>query len=91
MHHARRLFGHFARGEVFTAAAIGHIRATGVWLIVSFFAAIAGRIILAASGVPQTSQSSDGLWPLLTGIATTIAAYVMAEAQRIASDHAEII
>lgn len=91
MHHARRLFGHFARGEVFTADAIGHIRAAGVWLVVSFFAAIAGRIVLALNGVPQTARNGDGLWPLLTGTATFIAAHVMAEAQHIAAENAEIV
>lgn len=91
MHHARRLFRHFARGEVFTATAIGHIRAAGVWLIVSFFAAIAGRIVLALSGVPQTSQNDAGLWPLITGITTFIAAHVMTEAARIAAENAEIV
>jgi hypothetical protein len=90
-HHARRLFGHFAHGEVFTAEAIAHIRAAGIWLILYTFTGIAGGILIVVSGVTHVIHNGAGYWPLLTGITTVIAAYVMAEASRIAADHAEIV
>jgi hypothetical protein len=94
MYHAGLLFWHFARGEVFVVAAIAHIRAAGLWLIASFFGAIAGPILLVVSGIMHTAThitSSAGLWPLVIGIVTFIAAYVMEEARRIAADNAEIV
>jgi len=91
MHHARRVFGHFARGEVFAAAPIAHMRQAGLWLIGSFFLGIVANILLRASHAVPPSQLQSNAWPLFTGIATTIAAHVMAEAQRIAAEHAEIV
>jgi hypothetical protein len=91
MHHARRLFSHFARGEVFAVAAITHIQAAGLWLIVSFFSPIAGGILLLAGGMAAGQPIGPGLWPLGTGVVTFIAAHVMAEARRIADDNAGII
>jgi len=91
MHHTRRVFGHFARGEVFVLPVIGHVRRASVWLIVSFFANIAGQIMLRATGLMPPGQSHGTAWPLIIGVVTFIAAYVMAEAQRIAADNAEIV
>jgi hypothetical protein len=92
MHHARLLFRHFARGDVFAATAIAHIRAAGLWLIAYPFAGIAGGILVVASGVTHAVHHIvPGLWPLATGVTTFIAAHVMAEAQRIAAENAEIV
>jgi hypothetical protein len=93
LHHARRLFGLFAQGEVFTAGAIAHVRAAGIWLVVSACAAGVAKIGLAiANGDPvQLTQHLVHLDSLAFGIATVIAAHVMAEAQRIADENASIL
>jgi hypothetical protein len=91
MHHTRRVFGHFARGEIFALPVIDHIRRSGIWLIVSFFAGIASQILLKVTHLIPPGQERGTVWPLFIGITTVIAAHVMAEAQRIAADHAEIV
>lgn len=104
LHHTRKLFFCFARGEVFAAKPIAHIRATGLWLTISFFTGIAAIYLLNQCGLKNliypTHLHFPGALPalmiefkgaLFTGIATTIAAYVMEEARRIAADHAEIV
>jgi len=91
MHHTRRVFGHFARGEVFVLPVIRHIRGAGFWLFLSYFAGIAGGILLVASGVTQHVHYDSGLWPLGIGVVTFIAAHVMEEARRIADDNAGIV
>jgi len=91
MHHTRRVFGHFARGEVFILPVIGHVRQAGLWLVISFFANIAGQTALRLTGLIPREQAHGSAWPLIIGVVTFIAAYVMAEAQRIAADHAEIV
>ena len=91
MHHTRRVFEHFARGEIFALPVIGHIRRAGLWLIVSFFANIAGQIALRAANLVPREQAHGTAWPLVIGVVTCIAAYVMEEGRRIAADHAEII
>jgi len=91
MHHTRRVFGHFAKGEIFVPPVIGHIRQAGVWLIVSFFGNIAGQTALRASALMPPGQAHGTAWPLVIGIITFIAAYVMAEATRIAAENAEIV
>jgi hypothetical protein len=77
--HGRRLFAGFARGEVFTEATIAHFKALGFWLIVS---AILGLFV---------QMFVLKLLPFLYGAMTYVVAYVMAEARRIAADHAEIV
>lgn len=91
MHHTRRVFSHFAKGEIFVLPVIGHVRSAGLWLIVSFFSNIAGPIALRATGLMPPGQSQGTSWPLVIGVVTYIAAYVMAEAQRIAAENAEIV
>ena len=103
LHHMRKLFFCFARGEVFAAQPIAQIRWAGLWMTASFFLGIAGVFLLAASGQMQGIMSvvrfpyavpalalrfDDGIF---TGIPLIIAAYVMTEARRIAADHAEIV
>jgi len=90
MHHTRRVFGHFAKGEIFVLPVIRHIRQAGLWLIVSFFAPIIGKLALNALKLSH-GQSHGTSWPLVIGVVTVIAAYVMEEARRIAADHAEIV
>ena len=91
LHHARRVFGHFAKGEIFVLPVIVHIRQAGLWLFISFFANIASHVALAAAKLIPNGQTHGSTWPLLIGVTTTIAAYVMEEARRIAADNAEIV
>jgi hypothetical protein len=91
MHHTRRVFGHFAKGEVFVLPVIGHIRHAGLWLILSFFANIGSQTMLRATGLMPPGLAEGSTWPLVIGVVTFIAAYVMEEARRIAADHAEIV
>ena len=90
MHHTRRVFGHFAKCEIFVLPVIGHIRSAGLWLIISFFAPIVGKTALNALKLSH-GQSDNSAWPLVIGIVTFIAAYVMEEARRIAAENAEIV
>jgi hypothetical protein len=32
LYHARRLFAHFTKGELFASAAIAHLRRAGLWI-----------------------------------------------------------
>jgi len=91
MHHTRRVFGHFAKGEIFVLPVIGHIQQAGLWLIASFFADIAGQTMLRATGLMPRGPAQGSIWPLIIGMVTFIAAYVMEEARRIAADNAEIV
>ena len=91
LHHTRKLFGCFARGEVFAVKPIAHIRGAGLWLTTSFFTDSAGIMLLHYCGVATPVSPIGFLVALFTGIATTIAAYVMEEARRIAADNAEIV
>ncbi|HTM77821.1 MAG TPA: hypothetical protein VL133_09360 [Devosia sp.] len=90
MHHARRIFGHFARGEIFVLPVIVNIRQAGLWLILSFFAPIVGKTALNALKLSH-GQADGTAWPLVIGIVTFIAAHIMAEATRIAAENAEIV
>jgi hypothetical protein len=91
LHHARRLFAHFAKGEVFNTASIGHIRAAGLWLLISPFANIAMQMGLRWTIDAPAHDLKLNPQTLIFGIATFIAAYVMAEAQRIADENASIL
>jgi hypothetical protein len=104
LYHACRLFGCFARGEVFAARPIAHMRAAGLWMTGSFFSSLAGVALLQYCGVDFYHAVLPGLIPaffihfgilfapaLFIGLATTVAATVMEEARRIAADHAEIV
>jgi hypothetical protein len=94
LYHARRLFAHFAKGEVFASAAIAHLRFAGLWLIVSAFAAAAAQVlfnILVATKPAFASSLEFRPLLLVFGVATYVAAYVMAEARRIAEDNASIV
>ncbi len=86
LYHAVKIFGCFAKGEVFAQSPITHIRAAGFWTIVWAFAPSAAQLIL------QHHIRLKFEPPLLAfGIATMIAAYVMAEARRIADENASIL
>jgi hypothetical protein len=93
LHHAQRLFGLFAQGEVFTTAATAHVRGAGIWLVVSACAAGVAKVGLAiAHGDPvQLTQHLVHLDSLAFGIATVVAAHVMTEARRIADENASIL
>jgi hypothetical protein len=90
LHHARRLFGCFWRGEVFAAASVSHIRAAGFWLVVSAFAAMVATIGLYSTHGVKADVELD-LRSVVFGIATFIAAYVMGEARRIADENASFL
>jgi len=104
LYHTFRLFFCFAKGEVFATRPIHHIRSAGLWLMFSFFTDMLGAFVLDICGqknlllpihlhfprsvVALTMMYNDALF---IGFATTIAAYVMEEARRIAADNAEIV
>jgi hypothetical protein len=90
LHHARRLFGCFWRGEVFAAASVSHIRAAGFWLVVSALAAMVAKIGLYSTHGVKADVELD-LQSLVFGIATFIAAHVMGEARRIADENASFL
>jgi len=86
LRHAVKIFGCFARGEVFTATPITHIRAAGFWTVIWAFAPALAEIVLQHQHIVKFNA------PLLAfGAATFIAAYVMGEAQRIANENASIL
>lgn len=84
--HAIQIFGAFRKGEVFAPKPIGHIRAAGFWTIIWAFAPSAAQLILEGHVRMKFEPAL-----LAFGIATFIAAHVMAEAQRIADDNASIV
>ena len=88
--HARRLFSGFAQGEVFTQQAIAHVRAIGIWLMVSCVATLIAKIGLGAANGDHI-EASLRLETAIYGIATFVAAHVMAEARRIADENASIL
>ncbi len=101
LHHARRLFGCFAQGEVFAAHPVAHIRGVGVWLIISavlhlVLACIYALFSMAFGhvGHPENFYSrgfdavTQNIGTTVMGTAILVAAYVMAEARRIADDNA---
>jgi hypothetical protein len=90
LHHARLVFGHFAKGEIFVLPVIDHIRSAGLWLIISFFAPMLAQMALNLLQLSQ-GQAHGSTWPLTIGAVTFIAASVMAEARRIADDNASIV
>lgn len=86
LYHAIRIFGCFAKGEVFAPTPITHIRAAGFWTIVWAFAPSAAQLILEHHVRIKFEPAL-----LAFGVATFIAAYVMGEAQRIADENASIL
>jgi hypothetical protein len=93
LHHARSVFLHLAKGEVFAAATIAHTRSAGLWLIICAFAAAAGQVLFNISSALRPAAAGLDFRPLLLvfGLATYVAAYVVAEARRIADDNAAIV
>ena len=106
LYHMSRLFLCFAKGEDFAAQPIAHIRAAGIWQIISFFSGIAAVYLLVLGGInkggiyrlilthlPNSLPSIAVRFEsgLFVGIPILIAAYVMEEARRIAVDNAEIV
>jgi len=86
LYHAIKIFGCFAKGEVFAATPIAHIRAAGFWTILWAFTPALSEIVLDHQHIVKFDP------PLLAfGIATFIAAHVMGEAQRIADENASIL
>jgi hypothetical protein len=101
-HHAKCVFAHFTKGEIFASGPISHMRSAGLWLIVSMLVATAVQFITEFAFWGTTNfhpRLSNFIFDvlnlhfstLLVGIAVYVTAYVMAEAERIADDHAKII
>ncbi len=93
LHHAARAFVQFAKGEVFVATAIAHIRSAGFWLIISGFATAVEQVLFNLFAVVRPIAHELALRPALffVGLAVYVMAYVMSEAQRIAADNASIV
>jgi len=100
LHHGKRVFSHFARGEVFSLAAISAIRASALWLMVAGLTTITPMPLITAVGLlsnygggpPDSSSVTFGDFSLLVfGACAYVAAYVMAETLRIADDNASIV
>jgi hypothetical protein len=89
LHYAIRAFANFAKGRVFVPATIAHLRAIGLWLIVAGFSE--ALFNLFASVTPAAHDLDFRPVLIVFGIGISVAAYVMAEAQRIADDNAAII
>lgn len=88
--HAGRLFDCFARGEVFGAAPVHHIRQAGLYLMISAVASWFAQLGLhLATG--EMLDFDINVQTAIFGAATYVAAYVMAEARRIADDNAGIL
>lgn len=90
LRHAQRLFACFARGDVFAAEPVAHIRAAGFWLVVSAIAAMIAKIGLNSASGTHGNIELD-VQGLVFGAATFVAAHVMAEARRIADENASIL
>jgi hypothetical protein len=86
LYHAIQIFGCFAKGQVFAAKPIIHIRAAGLWTIIWAFAPSAAQLILEGHVRMKFEPAL-----LAFGVATFIAAHVMAEARRIADENASIL
>ena len=87
----RTLFLHFAHGEVFTADNIALIRNVGLWLLVSAVTnGVAQFILFWDLAVKEPDYDFEPI-ALLYGAMTWVAAYIMAEARRIADDNASIV
>ena len=86
LYHAIKIFSSFAKGEVFVAKPIAHIRAAGFWTIIWAFAPSAAQFILEHHIRMKFEPAL-----LAFGIAAFIAAHVMGEAQRIADEDASIL
>lgn len=105
LYHMCKLFLCFAKGRVFAAQPIAHIRWAGLWQIISFFTGIAAIYLLVLSGdrgglyrlvaaqpfhsLPMVAVRYENA--IFVGVPILIAAYVMAEARRIADENASIL
>jgi hypothetical protein len=100
-YHAGKVFACFAQDKVFAPEPLNHIRAIGIWLIVLAPLRLAlGLAYVLFLGLTASFAHLFLLWvaalqtnigTAVMGLSITIAAYVMAEANRIAADHAEIV
>ena len=93
LHHGGRVFANFAKGQVFVQRNTAHLRAAGLWMVVAGFATAAEQVLfnLAAGVRPIGRQLDHRPMVIILGIAVYVAAYVMAEAQRLADDNAAIV
>lgn len=93
LHQAGRLFANFAKGDVFVPSTIAHMRSAGLWLMVSGFASGVEQVLFNLFAGVSPAGHNHELKPVLLvfGVAVYIAAYVMAEAQRVADDNAAIV
>ncbi len=98
--HVRLLFGTYARGEVFTAAAARHIRMTGLAMAANALAAIIahslGSVLLTYDNAPGARQfsialGSDTYLLFLTGGLLIVIGWIMGEAARLADENRQIV
>ena len=87
----QKLFAQFARGEIFSDANIMRLRAVGLWLVISVATSCLAQLIFFRVAAVRNPDFDLEILSLLFGAMTYVAAHVMAEAQRIATDHAEIV
>jgi len=93
LHHASRAFANFAKGNVFTPSTIAHIRSIGGWLMVYGAASgVSQGLFNVFAGIRPIAHDLDFKPEMIVfGLGVSVAAYVMAEARRIADDNAAII
>lgn len=92
LHFARRVFMRFSFGEVFAVTTITEVRACGFWMVVVSGATPLQEVLVnAISGLGVDLDAIAKPSMFFVGIGTYVAAYVMAEARRIADDNASFV
>jgi hypothetical protein len=87
----RRVFGRFARGEVFTTGTYADIRAASLWMMVAALTSSIDQLVFNVSVGLGAHGLSFNPELLFFGLCIYVAAFVMAEARRIAEDNASIV
>jgi Protein of unknown function (DUF2975) len=95
-----RMLGCFERGEIFSLASVGHLRAFGMATVLSSVASLLespllgvllGSTASASEHRLQVVIRSADLWTLMIGALMFVIGEMMVEAQRIAADNAAIV
>ncbi len=87
----RSLFVQFAHGQIFTEGSIARLKNIGLWLLISVVTSNLAQIVFFRIADLRQPDFDLKILPLMFGAMTYVAAYIMAEAQRIAADNAEIV
>lgn len=91
LYFGRRIFLGLGRGEVFTSSIVMDMRAAALWMIAAALARSVDRFVFSVSVGRGPHGLSFSPEILFFGVCTYVAAYVMAEARRIAEDNASIV